>query len=494
MPRHREYARVPATVKSALGPTLAAIAALWGCILPSLALGQPPKDGGAAVASPKHGDGPPDWQFESLKLKDGTVYTGLIQAERETEIEFAEIARPPGKAMFAVVRPVAPESIAETIRLEGDARTELLNRFRQLRNRARIEAGRIEDVTLREDVREGVLHWTADRFWFRLDSTAEASMTRRCVVRVEQMFRAYRQLLPPRTEQAGGLRLLLFGSLDEYRRFMRESGFRIPNPAFYSSAHNMIVAGSDLNSYAGRLAQVQARNREVRRQYRMLDAGFPDRLSGVLVEMRRRGYSEPEIEQEAKLRKAVWQRQYDAAMKEIDLAERQNEAKFAEVTEQMLTRLYHEAFHAYVENYVYPQRNGAMPRWLNEGLAQIFESGQLDADTLRIDAPDRERLGRLQADLTGGDSLAVADLLTAEENEFLAAHESDTAERHYLYCWGLAYYMAFENSMLAGEAMDQYVANKENYGPTARFIRLVNMPLQKFDEQWQAAILRLRPS
>jgi len=481
-------------MKAAVGLTLTAIIASWGCILPAFALGQPPEDGGAAAASPKHGDSPPEWQFESLKLKDGTVYTGLIQAERETEIEFAEIIRPPGKAMFAVVRPVAPASIEETIRLEGDARAELLNRFRQLRNRARIEAGRIEDVVLREDVRDGVQHWTADRFWFHLDSTAEASMTRRCVVRAEQMFRAYRQLLPPRTEQAGGLRLLLFGSLDEYRRFMRESGFRIPNPAFYSSSHNMIVAGSDLNSYARRLAQVQARNREVRRQYRMLDAGFPDRLTSVLDEMRKRGYGETEIEQEAKLRKAVWQRQYDAAMKEIDLAERQNEAKFAEVSERMLTRLYHEAFHAYVENYVYPQRNGAMPRWLNEGLAQIFESGQLDADTLRIDAPDRDRLTRLHADLTEGDSLAVTDLLSAEEDEFLAAHESDAAQRHYLYCWGLAYYMAFENSMLAGKAMDQYVANKENYGPTARFVRLVNMPLQKFHAQWQAAMLRLRPT
>jgi len=474
-------------------PTLAAIAVLWSYLVPAIALGQPPKDEGASSTSSEHSDAPPEWQFEALKLKDGTVYTGLVQAERKTEIEFAEILRPPGKAMFAVVRPVAPESVDEIIRLEGDARTELIGRFRQLRNRARIEAGRMEDVVLREDVRDGVRHWTADRDWFRLDSTAEAGMTRRCVVRVEQMFRAYRQLLPPRNRQSSNLRLLLFGSLDEYRRFMHESGFRIANPAFYSPSQNLIVAGSDLNAYARRLAQVQSQNQEVRRQYKMLDASFADRLAGVLEEMRKRGYDESEIEREARLRKAIWQRQYDAAMKEIDLAERQNDAKFAEVTEQMFIRLYHEAFHAYVENYVYPHRDGAMPRWLNEGLAQIFEGGQLDADTLRIDAPDRDRLRRLQEDLAGDDSLAIADLLTAEENEFLAIHDSEAGRRHYLYCWGLAYYMAFENSLLTGARMAQYVANEGDYGPTARFIRLVNKPFEKFEKQWQAAMLRLRP-
>lgn len=467
--------------------------ALWACMVPALASGQPSTGDGAVPVPPKDGDAPREWQFESLELDDGTVYSGLIQAERETEIEFAEILRPPGKAMFAVVRPVAPESIKEIVRLEGDARAELAARFRQLRNRALIEAGRMEDVVLREDVRDGVQHWTAERDWFHLDSTAEADMTRRCVVRVEQIFRAYRQLLPPRIKQASDLRLLLFGSLDEYRRFMHESGFQIANPAFYSSSHNLIVAGSDLNAYARRLAQVRTQNREVRRQYRTLDAGFTARLAGILEEMRKRGYGEAEIEAEAKLRKAVWQRQYDTAMKQIDLAQRQNEAKFAEITEQMFTRLYHEAFHAHVENYVYPHRAGAMPRWLNEGLAQIFESGQLDADTLRIDAPDRDRLKRLQEDLAGGDSIAVADVLTAEENEFLSSHESDTAQRHYLYCWGLAYYMAFENSWLTGKAMDQYVANQGDYGPMARFVRLVNMPLEKFEKQWEGAILRLGP-
>jgi hypothetical protein len=209
--------------------------------------------------------------------------------------------------------------------------------------------------------------------------------------------------------------------------------------------------------------------------------------------MQKRGYGDDEIEQEAKLRKSIWQREYEAAMNEIDLANRQNEAKFREVTRQMFTRLYHEAFHAYVENYVYPRRDGAMPRWLDEGLAQIFESGQLDADALRIDAPDPVRLRRLQEELASTNPLGVRDVLAAEENDFLAVHREGSAQRHYLYSWGLAYYLAYERNLLTGDTMDQYVANEGNLGPTARFVRLIGTPLQKFEHFWKTAMFELKP-
>ena len=70
-------------------------------------------------------------------------------------------------------------------------------------------------------------------------------MTRQCVVRVEQVFRAYRQLFPARQPQSTGLRLLLLGSMDEYRAFLRSSGFSVSTSAFYSPSENIIVAGSE---------------------------------------------------------------------------------------------------------------------------------------------------------------------------------------------------------------------------------------------------------
>ena len=41
---------------------------------------------------------------------------------------------------------------------------------------------------------------------------------------------------------------------------------------------------------------------------------------------------------------------------------------------------------------VYNPATHDVPRWLNEGLAQVFEGGQLESGSLRIDAPDRVKL------------------------------------------------------------------------------------------------------
>ena len=64
-------------------------------------------------------------------------------------------------------------------------------------------------------------------------------------------------------------------------------------------------------------------------------------------------------------------------------------------------RLYHEAFHAYLRNNVYPRQKYDVPPWLNEGLAVIFEGGLLEGNTLRVDAPNPVALKKLKADMAG---------------------------------------------------------------------------------------------
>ena len=117
----------------------------------------------------------------------------------------------------------------------------------------------------------------------------------------------------------------------------------------------MVVAGGELNAFSRRLRQTQAQNDEVHRQYKTLKSSFPERLASLIQQMKQRGYSSVQIEQEVKLRSAAWQREYDEAMGRLDLAAVQNEAAFANTTGQVFAQLYHKAFHAYVENYVCPQ-------------------------------------------------------------------------------------------------------------------------------------------
>jgi hypothetical protein len=434
-----------------------------------------------------------EWIFDELQLIDGSVHRGIILSDRDTEIEFAEILRPPGKPMFAVIRPVLPDQVAKKVQLSGEDRARLWTRFQQFRNRARIEAGRMEDVSLRKAKRDDGDFWTYEGPWFLLESTADETMVRRCVVRAEQIFRAYRQLLPPASKRRTGLRLLIFGSTDEYQRHLRESGLAIAGPAWFSKTRNQVVAGGELNAIGRRLQQTQTQNEEVRRQYKALKSSFPERLASLIQQMKQRGYASAQIEQEVKLRSAAWQREYDEALGRLVLAAVQNEAAFAEATEQIFAQLYHEAFHAHVENYVCPQGESTLPHWLNEGLAQIFEAGQMEADSLRIDAPDRKRLTQLQEDLRSKQPLTIQEVVAADAQDFLNPASNRSTQRYYLYAWGLAYDLAFEKNRLRPEVLDAFLSNTEDFGPAARFTRLVEMPIAKFERLWREAILAMRP-
>ncbi len=81
-----------------------------------------------------------------------------------------------------------------------------------------IEAARMEDLSLAADKQDGELLWKYDGPWFALESTASEAMTRRSIVRLEQIFAAYRQVLPPRTKSPQRLTIRIFGGSDQYRR------------------------------------------------------------------------------------------------------------------------------------------------------------------------------------------------------------------------------------------------------------------------------------
>src|SRR6185503_12968589 len=98
----------------------------------------------------------------------------------------------------------------------------------------------------------------------------------RCVMRIEQLFRAYRTLLPPRSGPSQPLAVMLYGSLDDYRQRLRLLHLSLDNAAFYSPRERTIFAGSDLNLFAQRLAQVRRDHEQVRQTYAKLDGQFAE--------------------------------------------------------------------------------------------------------------------------------------------------------------------------------------------------------------------------
>jgi hypothetical protein len=446
--------------------------------------------------------GAPPWPMDEVRLKTGEVYRGMLASEDKKRVEFVSIHRPKGRPMFAVVLPVFRQQIESIKRVKKSQRQQLAQRIDQFRFRAQINSLRRDLLSLVSRENNGQKTWIFEgrrdgRTWFTIESHLDEETTRRMVVRIEQIFTAYRRTLPPtsgRRLRTRPLRIVLFGTQREYQAFLEEREFEIGNPAFFAVEQNLIAAGSDLGGYLESLARTRKQHRQLLAEYGRLQEDLPGELRRLSKRLAAASFSS---EQRAKIlgskRRAAGE-EIERLKNKIETYDRRNRRLLDEVTAAMFTRLYHEAFHAYIENFVYDARRHDLPRWLNEGLAQLFEQGQLDSDSLRLDRPDPQALKRLQNDLRGKRPLRLADLLRARQEAFLVMHGPDRASssRHYLYSWGVVYYLTVHRSLLTRQALDQYVDRRaDRQDLIKRFERLVGMPLEKFEREWRAEILEL---
>lgn len=427
---------------------------------------------------------------EWVELLDGRRYEGYIESEDDLWVHLVQIRRPPGRPMHLVIRPIEREAVAKVVRLDASRRAELRRRVEQFIQRSRIEAARMEAVRLDKKDGAGERRYHYDGKWFTLESHTDELFTRRIIVRLEQIFTAYRQILPPRTTSEEPPRLVIFGTVEEYRSRLAEMGIHIDSPACFVPAENLVLAGSELARFAAQLVEVKARHGRLRSELERLEKQLASRLAEIAEQLRKRGAPREEISKLMRKERRKFEYQMEEIRRELERSDRENARKFDDLTQQMFARLYHEAFHAYLENHVFPSRTHDVPRWLNEGLAVMFAQGILESDTLRIDAPNGDALKRLQADLRGEGPLSLAALLRAGPRAFLA---DERANRYYSYSWGMAYYLAFEKRLLYDSALDRYVRPASSDAPPVRrFEELVGMPLAEFEKGWRAYILTLR--
>lgn len=454
---------------------------------------------GPAAAQPPSATGesalrPGDWPTERLELVDGRNYQGLIESEDDVWINLIEIRRPPRRATSLVIRPIQRASIARVTRLDPERRAELCRRIDRFINRAQIEAAEIEAVPLQTAQRDGVAHHSYRGKWFLLDATTDEPTTRRIIVRLEQRFTAYRQILPPRVEPERPLRLAVFGSLAEYDAYLASVGLAVGNRAVYLWRDNLVAAGSELGRYAAELGEIEARHQKLRAELNELRRQLPERLRRLGDQLRAQGRTRPQIRDLLSRERRAVQRQIDQKLDAIQAIRRENDRAMDKVAGQMLRRLYHEAFHAYLENYVYSPQTHHVPQWLNEGLAMLFEGSDPGTGTLRLDAPNGLALRQLQSDLKSNDALPLARLLAADAREFLVSADNSTqsSNRYYAHAWGLAYYLTFEKHLVPSEALDEYVGSEsEAMRPVVRFERFMGVPIEKVEQTWRDCILGL---
>lgn len=435
------------------------------------------------------------WPTERVQLRGGQEYHGLIESEDDSWLHLTEIQQLPGKPTHLVIRTIDRASVASVKRLEPQQRARLQHRIEQWVNRARIESGRMDAVQLR------VVDRDRDRFqhyrgkWFDLDSTADEESTRRLIVRIEQMFTAYRQILSPRTDARSRLRLVILGSLEQYRAYLARYGLNVDNPAVYIPERNLVIAGSELARYTAELAKVKVQHDGVRQELAGLEKKLRERLVEMGKQLQAQGAPRSEIARLLNQARRETESEIKSRQNLLRSYDRENDEAFDKVTRRMFTRLYHEAFHAYLENYVYPHDRYDVPVWLNEGLAVIFESGILESDTLRIDAPNAAALKRLRDEIRTRGPMPLAELLSAGPEHFFAAPRNPAADpdRYYAYAWGLVYYLAFERHVLGTSALDAYVdRSSKDVPPVGRLETLVGTPAGKLQSAWREYILALK--
>jgi hypothetical protein len=445
-------------------PFLAA-AAIWAALVL-------PAGASAAESGPSK-----EWKLETIRLKNGKTYRGLVWQERDGLVKFWQVIlapRQPARRLFHVLE---RDRVARIDRLPAPDRQLLWARIRAIDPVAQIkdQQQRLKRIGAKlvpwvENGKARGLAYASEFFELRSDAPREIIL--RAADRLEQIYAAYAGFLPPRRPLSATrpTTVVLLGSLTDYAAVLRSQGRTVLNPAFYDPARNEIVCGSELKRLGDALGEVRKQEEELNEQIALLKKRYKGKIPAVLrVPLLR-------------------------DRKQLAEAKRRNNEVFNEASRRLFETLYHEGFHAYLENFVYAAREAPVPPWLNEGLAQIFEGAVIDAGILRVEHVDGKRLQRVGALLKTGGLVPLADLLRAGLRQFHVTHAGaqQLADRYYLTSWALAYYLLSGRKRLGDPAaLDRYVTALRRGDALAAFRQLTGEPLPRFEREFHAYLRRL---
>ena len=145
---------------------------------------------------------------------------------------------------------------------------------------------------------------------------------------------------------------------------------------------------------------------------------------------------------------------------------------------------------------MYPPPAPGPPRWLNEGLAQIFETAVVEAGELRVGHADRDRLARVKDAVRKGQMVPLSKLLRSNSGDFLAAHAADreASGMNYLTAWAVAFHLTFERNMLGTPYLDRYFgALARKADPDTAFDDLVGQTVPAYEAALHQYLLQLQP-
>jgi hypothetical protein len=425
---------------------------------------------------------PATWPLDELVAVNGAKYRGVILEENAAGVRFRVVSRPPGRPTVTLTTSFLKKEIATIKKIGAADREAVTAKLAELDPNGEGERKRMDALELKPTEWLGKAN-AAKRYdseQFALISPSSEEITRRAAVRLEQIFVAYSRFLPPRPQAARSrpLTILLAPDKTEYAKLLGNTDGPVLNPAVYDITNNRIICGTDLSRIGQELSEARDHNAKQRAALDKYEAEI------------RQLYKDSKTDRERFLATASEQR------RKIRFSELANDAEFNKIAAQLLALLYHESFHAYVTNFVHPPGKSELPRWLNEGFAQIFETAILDGAELRVGHADRTRLEKVRALRKGEGLLPLSDLLRTGRDAFVTIHANQKSEtdRTYLTSWMVAFHLMFDRGMLGTESFDNYL-RQVNAGADAvkAFEALVGKPLAEYEKELAQYIDRLKP-
>lgn len=394
-----------------------------------------------AVGTSQPADAP--WVFDVVRLKSGAEFRGLILNETTSQLSFVTIRRQQGRPTVCLPTSFAMSEVEKVTPLSKTQRDQLSSRIDKLQNEPVERELRLKQLELKpiEWEKKGpkALQYRSD--WFVFESDAPELIARRASVRLEEIHAAFGRFIAPRASDGKTTTIRLMRSCEEYKKQLRAQGRNFDNAGYYDPKARIIVCASDLERLGDDMFRVKK-----------------DHLQWIL-ELDRREAVLSRIYKGSELLRHI--QPIRDSRRDVDVSERKNEAIFAQCTRSIFALLAHEAFHAYVDTGADLPPNTQLPRWLNEGLAQIFESAIVEGGELRLGHADPERLKRVKEMTRQRKLIPLADVLLSRPEQFQNDHASrtGTAEQRYFTVWALAMYLTFDRQLVGGRDFNGYLTS-----------------------------------
>ena len=451
-----------------------------------------------------------------LKLKSGEEHQGLVVSEDDKKVVFDLIVSGKNFSKTMLTQTTFPrDEIAELKQLSDTQRALARSQLASLDTQAK------DDVQSEQNVKIESYEWDAkepgkkiqckkvELDYFTLESDTNDDFMRKAAFRLGKVYGTYKQHFGMDRNQGSKVKVIIFNSMEEYQAAI---GGQIKNPAFYAPDLKLISGGCDVARYEAEIAAIREYHVKLDRQLEALKRRINDDRTNIqaLVNKFRdianqggKGLTQEgkammddinSLKIKAQLEMGELEKKARNAQDEIYGINRHNDIFFNDYTKLMFATLYHEGFHAFLDNFLFPEdQSKIVPRWLNEGLAQYFEAARIEGSRFVLGQEDRNKMALLRKFKKEGGLIPLDDIMMGGAADYMV-HDITNLEhstKNYLQAWLIVHWLG-ENNRLNKETLSAYVtALKEKKLPTDALPILSGVP----NAQLEAALnQKLKPS